>query len=147
MNIINTCYTFFGCNYDIFSQFLFNSWLKKIYNFYLNRNVKQQSPSPLPPSLPPSLPPKRPRAFLQTKSINDNTYFTATLFIFIWSNILVISSNVTLSNHALTLSEFIRYDRWLRYVSVVDYMTLLMFGKYHHILNRADKLYCIILLF
>ena len=34
----------FGCNYDIFSQFLFNSWLEKIHSFHLYRNVKQQNP-------------------------------------------------------------------------------------------------------
>ena len=45
-DIINNYYTFFGCNYDIFSQFLLNSWLKKIYNFQLKRNVKQQNPYP-----------------------------------------------------------------------------------------------------
>ena len=39
-------YTFFGCNYDIFSQFCFLA-RKKIYNFHLNRNVKQQNPYPL----------------------------------------------------------------------------------------------------
>ena len=47
----NNYYTFFGCNYDIFSQFLLNSWLEKIYNFQLKRNIKQQNPYP----------PKRPR--------------------------------------------------------------------------------------
>ena len=49
MNIINTYYTFIGCNYDIFSQFLFDYWLGKINNFHLNRKVKQQNPSPPPP--------------------------------------------------------------------------------------------------
>ena len=46
VNIIDNYYTFFGCNYDIFSQFLLNSWLEKIYNFQLKRNVKQQNPYP-----------------------------------------------------------------------------------------------------
>ena len=43
----NNYYTFFGCNYDIFSQFLLNSWLEKIYNFQLKRNIKQQNTYPL----------------------------------------------------------------------------------------------------
>ena len=59
---------------------------------------------------------------------------------FIWSDILVIRSNVPLSNRVLTHSDFIRYSGWLRYVSVVNDMTQLMFGKYQHI-NRADELY------
>ena len=58
-----------------------------------------------------------------------NSYFTATVFIFIWSDILVIKSKVIVSNRALTDSDFIRYDGWLRYVSVVNDMTQLMFGK------------------
>ena len=70
----------------------------------------------------------------------------ATVFIFIWSDILVIKSNVTLSKRALTRSDFFRYDGWLRYVLVVNNMTQLMFGKYQHI-YRVDELYCIILIF
>ena len=58
----------------------------------------------------------------------------------------MIKSKVKLSNRALTHSDFIRYDGWLRYVSVVNDMTQLMFGKYQHI-YRADELYCLILLF
>ena len=42
----NNYYTFFGCNYDIFSQFLLNSWLEKICNFQLQRNIKQQNSYP-----------------------------------------------------------------------------------------------------
>ena len=73
------------------------------------------------------------------------SYFTTTIFIFIWSDVPVIRSNVT-SNRALTRSDFIRYDGCLRYISVINGMTQLLFGKYQHI-NRADELYCIILLF
>ena len=67
MNIINAYYTFIGCNYDIFSQFLFNSWLGKINNFHLNRKVKQQNPTTPPP------PPNVPGTFLRTKSINESS--------------------------------------------------------------------------
>ena len=50
----------------------------------------------------------------------------------------MIRSNVTLSNSALTRSDFIRYDGCLRYISVINGMTQLMFSKYQHI-NRADN--------
>ena len=50
------------CNYDIFSQFLFNSWQQKIYDLHLNRNVKQQNPYPL----------NVPETFIGTKSINES---------------------------------------------------------------------------
>ena len=40
----------------------------------------------------------------------SNSYFTVTVSIFIWSDILVIRSNVTLPNRALIRSDFIRYD-------------------------------------
>ena len=58
------------------------------------------------------------------------SYFTTTIFIFISSDIPVIRSNVTLSNRALTRSDFIRYDGCLRYISVFNGMTQLMFGKH-----------------
>ena len=67
MNIINAYYTFIGCNYDIFSQFLFNSCLGKINNFHLNRKVKQQNPDPPPP------PHNVPGTFLRTKSISESS--------------------------------------------------------------------------
>ena len=41
LNIINTYCTIFVCNYDIFSQFLFYFWMEEIYNFPLDRNIKQ----------------------------------------------------------------------------------------------------------
>ena len=81
-------------------------------------------------------------------SVQDGgiSYFTATVFILILSDILAIKSNVTLSNGALTRSDFIRYDECLRYISGMNGMTQLLFSKYQHI-NRADELYCIIRLF
>ena len=44
----------------IFTQLLFDFCLEKIYNFHLNRNIKQQSPYAL----------KLPEMFLWTKSTN-----------------------------------------------------------------------------
>ena len=56
----------------------------------------------------------------------SNSYFTVTVFIFIWSDILLIRSNAMLSNRALTHSDFIRYNEWLRYVSAVNDMIQLI---------------------
>ena len=66
-----TCTHFLGV-IIIFSQFLFNSWLEKIYNFHFNRNVKQQNPYPL----------KVPETFLWTKSINESSLKDVTLTMF-----------------------------------------------------------------
>ena len=62
MKIINTYYTFFGCNYDIFLQFcLILGWRKSIISIFI-RNVKQQMSTPL----------NVPRTYLQTKSIGES---------------------------------------------------------------------------
>ena len=44
-----------------------------------------------------------------------NSYFTATVFITIWSDILVLRSNITLSNRAFNSLRF----RWIRWMAEV----------------------------
>ena len=63
MNIINTYYTFFGCNYDIFLQFcLILGWRKSIISI-LSETSSNKIPAPL----------NVPGMFLQTKSINESS--------------------------------------------------------------------------
>ena len=69
MNIINTYYTFFGCNYDIFFQFcLILGWRKSIIS------ILSETSSNNPPP-----PPNVPGTFLQTKSINESSLSHACL--------------------------------------------------------------------
>ena len=63
MNIINTYYTFFGCNYDIFLQFcLILGWRKSIISI-LSETSSNKTPTPL----------NVPETFLRTKSINESS--------------------------------------------------------------------------
>ena len=67
MNIINTYYTFFGCNYDIFLQFcLILGWRKSIISI-LSETSSNKTPAPPPPPL------NVPGTFLRTKSINESS--------------------------------------------------------------------------
>ena len=63
MNIINTYYTFFGCNYDIFLQFcLIIGWRKSVISL-LSETSSNKTPAPL----------NVPGTFLWTKSINESS--------------------------------------------------------------------------
>ena len=64
MNIINTYYTFFGCNYDIFLQFcLILGWRKSIISILSETSSNKCLPPPL----------YVPRTYLHTKSINESS--------------------------------------------------------------------------
>ena len=63
MNIINTYYTFFECNYDIFLQFcLILGWRKSIISI-LSETSSNKTPTPL----------NVPGTFLRTTSINESS--------------------------------------------------------------------------
>ena len=53
--------------------------------------------------------------YVQHSSSHVQLLFTATVFIPIWSDILMLRSNIALSNRAVIRSDFIRCDGWLRW--------------------------------